>query len=151
MTRRARNYVQHLAQVPFFSECTNSELKSLAARTTDVTVARGQILIREGHGAYEFFVIVEGEADVSRHGGVVARLGWGEFFGELALLDRALRDATVTAATPMEIIVLPQWDFQQALEEAPGMARKLLAGMARRLRRLDEKEPGLHPSVSTVG
>jgi CRP-like cAMP-binding protein len=69
----------------------------------------------------------------------VATLGPGDYFGELALLDRGLRNATVTALTPMEIIVLPQWDFEQALDEAPGMTRKLLTGMARRLRSLDEQ------------
>lgn len=63
----------------------------------------------------------------------------GDFFGELALLDRGLRDATVTALTPMEIMVLPQWDFEAGLDEAPRMTRKLLAGMAQRLRALDEQ------------
>ena len=80
---------------------------------------------------------VSGEAEVSRGGRIVAELGPGDYFGELGLLDPALRDATVTARTPMELVVLAQWDFEQALEEAPGMTRRLLAGMAQRLRTLD--------------
>lgn len=136
---RPNAYMEHLARVPLFSACNKVELKSLARRTNDIKVDAGRVLIRERQGAYEFFIVVEGQAEVSRDGRPVAVLGPGDFFGELALLDRGLRDATVTALTPMEIIVLPQWDFEAALDEAPGMTRKLLAGMARRLRAADER------------
>jgi CRP-like cAMP-binding protein len=132
------DYVAHLSSVPLFSQCNKAELKSLARRTNDITVEAGQVLIQEGQGAYDFFVIVSGEAEVSRRGQVAARLIEGAYFGELGLLDPGLRDATVTATTPMEVIVLSQWDFEQALEEAPGMTRRLLTGMAQRLRQLDE-------------
>ena len=132
------DYLAHLASVPLFSQCHKAELKSLARRTADITAEAGQVLTQEGHGAYDFFVIVSGEAAVSRGGRVVAQLVKGDYFGELGLLDPARRDATVTASTPMELIVLAQWDFEQALEEAPGMTRRLLAGMANRLRQLDQ-------------
>ena len=136
--RRTRSdYTTHLASVPLFSQCTKAELKNLARRTADINAEPGQVLIQEGHGAYDFFVIVAGEAEVSRAGEVVAKLGAGDYFGELGLLDPALRDATVTARSEMELIVLAQWDFEEALEEAPGMTRRLLAGMAQRLRTLD--------------
>lgn len=136
--RRTRSdYTTHLASVPLFSQCTKAELKNLARRTADINAEAGHVLIQEGHGAYDFFVIVAGEAEVSRAGEVVAKLGAGDYFGELGLLDPALRDATVTARSEMELIVLAQWDFEQALEEAPGMTRRLLAGMAQRLRTLD--------------
>lgn len=139
--RRTRtDYPTHLASVPLFSQCTKAELKTLARRTADINAEADQVLIQEGHGAYDFFVIVAGEAEVSRAGQVVAKLGAGDYFGELGLLDPALRDATVTARTPMELIVLAQWDFEQALEEAPGMTRRLLAGMAHRLRNLDQHD-----------
>ena len=137
MTRR-NEYLDHLARVPLFSACSKAELKNLAKRTTDIKVDAGQVIIREHQGAYDFFVVFEGQAEVTRNGKPVAVIGPGAFFGELALLDRGLRDATVTALTPMEIIVLSQWDFEQALDEAPRMTRKLLTGMARRLRSLDE-------------
>ena len=138
MPRRTRSdYTTHLASVPLFSQCTKAELKNLARRTADVNAEACQVLIQEGHGAYDFFVIVDGDAEVSRAGQVVAKLGAGDYFGELGLLDPALRDATVTARSAMELIVLSQWDFEQALEEAPGMTRRLLAGMAQRLRTLD--------------
>ena len=136
--RRPTDYLAHLASVPLFSQCTKAELKSLAGRTADISVDHGQVLIKEGQGAYDFFVIVAGEAEVTRGGRLVARLYAGDYFGELGLLAPALRDATVTARTAMEVVVLSQWDFEQALEEAPGMTRRLLAGMAHRLRQLDQ-------------
>jgi CRP-like cAMP-binding protein len=138
MTRQSE-YLDHLARVPLFSACNKAELKSLARRTSDIKVDAGQVIIREHQGAYDFFVVFEGQAEVTRMGKPVAVIGPGDFFGELALLDRGLRDATVTALTPMEIIVLSQWDFEQALDEAPRMTRKLLTGMARRLRALDQQ------------
>jgi CRP/FNR family cyclic AMP-dependent transcriptional regulator len=137
--RSQSDYLDHLSSVPLFSQCHKAELKSLARRTADITAEAGQVLIREGHGAYEFFVIVSGEAEITRGGQIVAKLADGDYFGELGLLDPALRDATVTATTPMELIVLAQWEFEQALEEAPGMTRRLLAGMAGRLRQLDQR------------
>jgi CRP/FNR family transcriptional regulator, cyclic AMP receptor protein len=137
--RSEPDYPAHLSSLPLFSDCSRAELKSLARRTADINAEPGQVLIREGQGAYDFFVIVSGEADVSRDGEVVARLGRGDYFGELGVLDPGRRDATVTARTPMELIVLAQWDFEQALEEAPGMTRRLLAGMAHRLRTLDQR------------
>jgi CRP-like cAMP-binding protein len=133
------DYLGHLTSVPLFAQCTKAELKSLARHTSDISAEPGQVLIKEGQGAYDFFVIVSGDAEVSREGRVVARLKDGDYFGEIGLLAPALRDATVTARSQMELIVLAQWDFEQALAEAPGMTRRLLAGMAHRLRQLDER------------
>ena len=137
--RTEHDYLTHLSSVPLFAECTKSELKNLARHTADIKAEPGQVLIREGHGSHDFFVIVSGEADVSRDGEVVAHLCEGDYFGELGVLDPGRRDATVTARTPMELIVLAQWDFEQALEEVPAMTRRLLAGMAHRLRTLDQR------------
>lgn len=133
------DYLSHLTSVHLFAQCTKAELKSLARHTSDITAEPDQVLIKEGQGAYDFFVIVSGEAEVSREGRVVARLKDGDWFGEIGLLAPALRDATVTARSQMELIVLAQWDFEQALAEAPGMTRRLLAGMAHRLRQLDQR------------
>jgi CRP-like cAMP-binding protein len=82
---------------------------------------------------------VDGTAKVTRQGRKVATLGPGTAFGELALLDKAPRNATVTAETPMELVVLGQREFGGLIDEVPGFARKLLAGMARRLRDSDAK------------
>jgi CRP/FNR family transcriptional regulator, cyclic AMP receptor protein len=138
MSRRDA-FLNHLAQVPLFSALSKKELQLVARRAEDVKVDPGRILVSEGSTGSEFFVIIEGTATVSRHGRKVASLGAGDAFGELALLDKAPRNATVTAATPMELVVLGQREFGGLIDEVPGFARKLLAGMARRLRDSDAK------------
>ncbi len=100
----------------------------------------GQVLVTEGAAGTEFFVILDGRARVERHGRQVALLGTGSFFGDLALLDRAPRNASVVAETPMELAKLGQRAFD-ALLDSPGFSKKLLAGLARRLREQDLRTP----------
>jgi CRP/FNR family cyclic AMP-dependent transcriptional regulator len=138
MSRRDA-FLNHLAQVPLFSALSKKELQLVARRAEDVKVDPGRILVSEGSTGSEFFVIIDGTATVSRHGRKVATLGPGDAFGELALLDKAPRNATVTAQTEMELVVLGQREFGGLIDEVPGFARKLLAGMARRLRDSDAK------------
>jgi CRP-like cAMP-binding protein len=102
-----------------------------------VQVDAGKVLVSEGAAGAEFFVILEGQAKVTRHGQEVATLGPSDFFGDLALLDRAPRNATIAAITPMELVVLGQREFSALIDEVPGFAHKLLAGLARRLRAYD--------------
>jgi CRP/FNR family cyclic AMP-dependent transcriptional regulator len=138
MSRRDA-FLDHLAQVPLFSALSRKELALVARRAEDVKVEPGRVLVSEGSTGSEFFVIIDGEATVSRRGRKVATLGPGAAFGELALLDKAPRNATVTAETPMEVVVLGQREFGGLIDEVPGFARKLLAGMAKRLRESDAK------------
>jgi len=138
MARRG-DFLNHLAEVPLFSALSKKELGLVAKRAEDVMVEPGAILCSEGSAGHEFFVIVDGTARVSRHGRKVAEIGPGAAFGELALLDRAPRNATVTAETPMELVVLGQREFAGLIDDVPGFARKLLAGMAQRLRDADAK------------
>ncbi len=126
-------YIEHLTQVPLFSACSRDELRKLSRRTTDIPVAEGHVLVKEGDRGLEFFVIVSGRAKVSRRGRKVGELGPGDFFGELALLIDTERNATVAALTPMEAIVLSRREFDAALADAPRMTRRIMAGMARRL------------------
>ena len=128
-----------LANVPLFSACSRKDLGLVAKRAEDVKVDGGKVLVSEGAAGAEFFVIIDGTAKVSRHGQEVAKLGPGSFFGDLALLDRAPRNATITAETPMELVVLGQREFAALIDEVPGFAHKLLAGLARRLRDNDAK------------
>jgi len=137
--RRRDDYLVHLARVPLFAACTRKDLTLLARRAEDVKVDAGTTLISEGSGGHEFFVIVDGSANVTRNGRKIATLGPGDYFGELALLDRAPRNATIVATSPMELVVLAQREFSGVLDEVPGLARKLLTGMARRVREADAK------------
>ena len=136
MARRG-SFVDHLASVPLFSACSKRDLQLVARRAEDVKVDAGRVLVSEGATGSEFFVILDGQAKVTRRGRKVATLGPGDFFGDLALLDRAPRNATVTAETPMELVVLGQREFAGIIDEVPGFAHKLLAGLARRLRQAD--------------
>ena len=138
MTRRDA-YIDHLQRVPLFSACSRDELRKVSRRTTDIPIAEGHALVNEGDRGLEFFVIVGGRAKVSRHGRKVGELGPGDFFGELSLLIDAPRNATVTAVTPMEAIVLSRKEFDAALAEAPRMTRKIMSGMASRLAEYDAR------------
>ncbi len=136
---RHDTFIDHLAEVPLFSACSRKELGLVAKRAEDVKVEAGKVLVSEGATGTEFFVILDGTARVERRGRKVADIGAGGFFGDLALLDRAPRNATVVAQTSMELLVLGQREFAALIDEVPGFAHKLLAGLARRLRDADAK------------
>ena len=138
---RSDAYLDHLARVPMFSACGTDELRAVARRSTDVSFPAGEVLLREGEPGYEAFVIVDGAVRVERGGEEVAVLGPGDFFGELALLDRSPRTATVTTIAPTEAVVLTLQEFDALLEEAPSITRKLLQGLARRLAEVDRRAP----------
>jgi CRP-like cAMP-binding protein len=135
-------HLEHLKTIPLFSYCTQKELRKLAARCTAVPAQAGRTLIRQGSVGDEFFVVVAGRGEVSRDGVVVDTVGPGDYFGELAMLDRAPRNATVTVTDEMDLLVFSRSDFEGALFAAPLMTRKLLAGMASRLRGLDQRNRG---------
>jgi CRP/FNR family cyclic AMP-dependent transcriptional regulator len=132
-------FIDHLQNIALFSACSKRDLQLVARRAEDVRVPAGKILVSEGETGHEFFVILDGTARVTRRGKRVATIGPGGAFGELALLDKAPRNATVVAETPMELVVLGQREFAGIIDEVPGFARKLLAGMAARLRDADAK------------
>jgi CRP-like cAMP-binding protein len=128
---------EYLARIPMFQACSQRELATIARAATVIDIDEGKRLTVEGAIGKEFFLILEGKAEVTRKGRHLATLGPGEFFGELALLDNARRDATVTAETPMELLVVNQREFNTLLESSPALTRKLLVGMARRLHDID--------------
>ena len=132
-------FIDHLQQVPLFAACSRKDLQLVARRAEDVRVSAGKALVTEGETGHEFFVILEGAAKVSKQGRKVAQLGPGDSFGELALLEKAPRNATVVADSDMELVVLGQREFAGLIDEVPGFARKLLAGMAHRLREADAR------------
>lgn len=105
----------------------------------EVTVPPHRQLVEEGTIGREFFLIVEGEASVRRNGRRLATLGPGQYFGELALLDRRPRSATVISETEMRLLVLGQRQFNGMLDAVPALGRKLLAAMATRLREADSR------------
>ena len=122
-----------------FQACSKKDLLTIGRLAEDVKVDAGQTLVREGARGDEFFIIAEGTATVSRAGKKVATLKPGDYFGELALLDPAPRDATVTADSALEVLVLGKREFGGLLAEIPTISHKLMVGMARRLHDADNK------------
>ncbi|MET0579199.1 MAG: cyclic nucleotide-binding domain-containing protein [Ilumatobacteraceae bacterium] len=126
--------LERLRDVPLFAACTRDELALVARNVDEHRVEAGRVLTRQGAVGREFFVIVEGTAEVRVGGQLVARLGPGDFVGELALLDRRCRTATVVAETPLVVVVSGTREFAELLAGAPNMTRKLMTGLAARLR-----------------
>jgi CRP-like cAMP-binding protein len=125
--------VEGLRRAPLFDGLSRAELVALARMTEDVEVPAGTVLCREGEIGREFFVIVDGEAAVTRRGRRLVTQGAGDFFGEIALLENIPRTATVTARTPLRFFVMTGERFRRLLDEAPRVERKVLRALARRL------------------
>lgn len=126
-----------LGAIELFSELSAKERKAVGRLMTSVSVKPGRDLIKEGDVGREFLVIVEGEATVRRGGKVVARLGAGDFMGELAVIAGVPRTATVTADTEMTVSVLNRREFSTLLDSQPKLARKILVGAVKRLHNLE--------------
>lgn len=135
----ARPKALDLKTIWLFSSCTGAELRKLRSSLDEVRVPAGKVLVEEGTLGREFFLILDGEATVTRKGKTVATLGPGSYFGELALLDHGPRSASVISTTDLDVLVLSQRHFNGVLEAVPTIARKLLTTMAARLRESDTK------------
>ncbi len=140
--RRHDSDLEHLAAIPLFGGCTKDELALISQKVERVAFTAGQVLTKQGSLGYEFFIIVDGEAEVTRDGQVIATLGAGDYAGELALLDREPRNATVTATTDLQVILLGYQEFWSVLSAAPGLDKKLLVAMAKRLRAAEKHTVG---------
>jgi CRP-like cAMP-binding protein len=108
-----------LKSIPLFEEVGDEELAQIAPFANEVSLEEGRELVREGDFSYEFMAIEEGKAEVTRGGQHVADLGPGDFFGEMGLLERTLRNATVTAKTPVRVVTLTGWDLKRVERAAP--------------------------------
>lgn len=123
-----------LAACPLFRGIDAEGMAHLAAVATPVDFPPGHVIARQGDIGTGFFVVISGLVRVIRDGGVVARLGPGEFFGELSVLDRLPRNATVSAQEPTSCLALASWDFERILLEQPALTLAILRGVATRLR-----------------
>ena len=122
-----------LRNVSLFSDLEEKDLQSLAEEFSERRFKPGDTISMEGEGGLMFFVVEEGEASVDVHGQEVSTLGPGASFGEIALIDRRPRTATVTARTPLKTYGLPVFVFRPFVEARPDVAWKLLEAMADRL------------------
>ena len=122
-----------LKQVPLFAGCSKAELREVALSTDEIDLRDGHVLTREGRAGREFFILVEGTASVTQDGKEIAELGGGDWFGEIALLTHRPRTATVTATSPVRVLVLTDRAFRRVVETMPRIALKVLASVGQRL------------------
>jgi CRP/FNR family transcriptional regulator, cyclic AMP receptor protein len=125
--------VELIKRVPLFSHCSKKELGLVAQIADEIDLAEGKTLMREGDRGREFFVLVEGSADVRRRNRKVNALGKGDFFGEIALVSHRPRTATVTTTSPVRALVVTEQSFRSLLDRAPDVQRKVLQALADRV------------------
>ncbi|MGP0030993.1 MAG: cyclic nucleotide-binding domain-containing protein [Acidimicrobiales bacterium] len=128
-----------LSKIWLFSTCSSKDLRTIRKSLEEVTVPPGRVLCEQGTIGREFFLIVSGQAAVKINNRKQATLGPGQYFGELALLDRRPRSASVVSETDMDLLILGQRQFNGVLDAVPPLSRKLLAAMATRLRESDAR------------
>lgn len=136
------NVTDHLASVPLFNACSKKELQRIARVTTEMAFPDGTVLMNQDETAREAFILTEGTVLVKRNGRKVAELGPGAFLGELGLLDRGPRTATVVTQGRVEALVVGPREFAGLLDDVPTIAHKLLKALASRVRELDKKAYG---------
>ena len=122
-----------LRDVPMFRHLSQSELERVSGWLQAYSVPAGDLLVREGASAQEFFLIEDGEAAVLQDGERIAVLGAGDFFGENGLVETNRRTATIIAATPMDVIVMYRPEFEQMEKELPTVADQIRATIKARL------------------
>jgi CRP/FNR family cyclic AMP-dependent transcriptional regulator len=137
VTGSAKQLIEHLQSVPDLGACSKKQLEEVARLADQLTVHAGEVLTKEARIGRDLFVILSGDASVTRAGKEIATLGAGDYFGELAAINPGPRNATVTAVTDLDVLIIGPREFG-AMVEIPGFRDALLRGMAKRLRVADE-------------
>jgi len=122
-----------IRKVPLFVRCSRTELKEIAMLADEIDLNEGKEMTRQGTPGREFFVLLEGSADVKKNNRKVNTLGPGDFFGEIALVSREPRTATVTATSPVRALVITDRSFRRLLDDAPRVQTKVMEALAERL------------------
>jgi CRP-like cAMP-binding protein len=131
--------IELIRGVPLFAEADQKFLDRLAGEFIERTYAPGETIAEEGESGRTFVVIESGEVTVTVHGQEVGKLGPGDAFGEMALIDKAARSATVKADTEVHGYQLPVWSFRPVVESHPEMAWALLESLAGRVRTAESR------------
>lgn len=122
-----------LKRAPLFANCSKQELALISGIADEIDLREGKELTRQGAPGREFFVLIEGSADVVKDGSKVNTLEGGDFFGEIALVHHAPRTATVVATSPVRALVVTERNFRRLLEGSPEIQRKVMVALADRL------------------
>jgi CRP-like cAMP-binding protein len=126
-------YLQHLASVPLFSNCTKRQLQKIGTVATPLNLPAGKVLARQGEAGFDLFILLDGSASVTRDGQRVATRTAGDVVGELAVISHRPRNATVVADTELRTLVLTRAGLDQLLDDIPGLAKHLLYEVSARL------------------
>jgi CRP-like cAMP-binding protein len=135
MALRRDAKLELLKSTPLFSGCSENELRVLAKTADELDLREGTVITREGRPGREFFVLVDGTARVTKNGKKIGELAAGDWFGEIALLTDTPRTATVTATSPVDVLVITDRSFRTVVETVPSIALKVLASIGDRLTR----------------
>ena len=125
--------VELIRATPLFAHCSKGDLRTIARIADEIDISVGRDLTREGERGREFFVLLSGTADVRRKGRKVDTVGPGDMIGEMSLVSGLPRNATVTATTPVEALVISDHDFRDMLRQHPAIQGKVLQSLADRL------------------
>jgi CRP/FNR family transcriptional regulator, cyclic AMP receptor protein len=122
-----------IRKAPLFARCSRTEMKEIVKLADEIDLREGKEMTREGSPGREFFVLLEGTADVKKNSRKVNTLGPGDFFGEIALVSHAPRTATVVATSPVRALVITDRSFRRLLDDSPQVKTKVMEAMAMRL------------------
>ena len=125
--------VELIRKVPLFSHCSRRQLQRVAAAADELDLPEGKQLTREGATGREFFVLLSGGAVVRRKGRKIRTLGKGDFLGEIALVAKSPRTATVTTTEPTRALVITAQAFSALLRDSPDIQRGVVTALAERL------------------
>ena len=138
LLRRSSQKIDLLKKVPLFSNLSQRHLREISKHADQVQVETGKVLAQQGKTGWEFIFIVDGKARVEKDGKVIRQLSGGDFFGEIALIDRKPRTATVTAETDMTVLIVHRTSFDHLLDTIPGLQKKILISLCDYLRRAEK-------------
>ena len=122
-----------IKRAPLFARCSKRELARISSIADEIDFRAGKVLTREGDRGREFFVLIEGAAEVRKSGRKINTMGDGDFFGEIALVSNVPRTATVTTTSPVRALVIRDTEFRTLLRESSEIQRKVLETLADRL------------------
>jgi CRP/FNR family cyclic AMP-dependent transcriptional regulator len=125
--------VDLIRQVPLFAQCSRKELAEVASIADEIDLPAGKELIREGERGREFFVLLDGTAEVHKNRRRLRQMEAGDFFGEIALVSDAPRTATVTTSSPARALVITDRSFRGLLRHSPSIQLKVLQALADRI------------------
>jgi CRP/FNR family transcriptional regulator, cyclic AMP receptor protein len=126
--------VRALSRVPLFAGCSQRELEFIAGHTDEVSVPAGRELTRQGQLGHTFYVLLDGEAEVTVDGKLRNTMREGDFFGEISMLDQGEGTATIVTTAPCKLMVMSHAQFRDVVKSHDGILVKVLEAMARRLR-----------------